>query len=149
MIVITCNTVHEFYHELQALTKIPIINLIDEVAHKVKNKHWKEALIFATSNIIQNKLYQKALEKVGARLIVPNKKEQKTIDKLILKVLHANVHTKKDIDIISSIIEKYQCHHIILACTDLFNFFPDRANVIDSTEVLVERSAQMLLRQKL
>lgn len=149
VIVIACNTVHEFYNELQALTNIPIINLIDEVAHKIKNKCWKEALIFATASIIQSKLYQKALEKVGVRLIVPNEKDQKIIDKLILKILHANVHTQVDIDIIDSIIEKYQCNYIVLACTDLFKFFPNRANVIDSTEVLVERSSQILLKQKL
>ncbi|MFH1392412.1 MAG: amino acid racemase [bacterium] len=149
VIVIACNTVHEFYNELQALTNVPIVNLIDEVAHKVKSKHWEEALIFATSNIIQNKLYQKALEKVEVRSTVPSKKDQKRIDKLILKILHANVHTQADIDIIGNIIEKYQCHYIVLACTDLFKFFPNRANVIDSTDVLVERSSQILLRQKL
>jgi len=149
VIVIVCNTVHEFYHELQALTKIPIINLIDEVAHEVKSKYWKEALIFATSNIIQSKLYQRALEKVGVKLIVPNQKDQKIIDKLILKILHANAHTQADIDIISNIIEKYQCHYIVLACTDLFKFFPNKASVIDSTEVLVERSSQILLKQRL
>jgi len=149
VIVIVCNTVHEFYHELQALTKIPIINLIDEVAHEVKSKYWKEALIFATSNIIQSKLYQRALEKVGVKFIVPNQKDQKIIDKLILKILHANAHTQADIDIISNIIEKYQCHYIVLACTDLFKFFPNKASVIDSTEVLVERSSQILLKQRL
>jgi len=86
---------------------------------------------------------------VGVKFIVPNQKDQKIIDKLILKILHANAHTQADIDIISNIIEKYQCHYIVLACTDLFKFFPNKASVIDSTEVLVERSSQILLKQRL
>lgn len=122
-IVIPCNTVHEFYRQIQEAVPVPVVNLIEVVAQEVAHRQWRRVVLLATSRTVLTRLYQRALAKLNVEIYVPTPKEQKKLDKLIQGLLgdrKNDAHQR----FLESLIAKAGAKNILLGCTDLQLVFP-------------------------
>ncbi|AKB85259.1 aspartate/glutamate racemase family protein [Methanococcoides methylutens] len=124
IIAIPCNTMHYFYPELQASTKVPIINMITETASYIQKAFpdMKKIGLLATTGTIMTRLYHDAIN--GIELITPNEELQEKVMNSIygeegIKAGYTEGHPRDDIlEVIEVLIEK-GAEAIILGCTEL------------------------------
>jgi aspartate racemase len=87
-IVVTCNTAHAFYVEVQSQLQIPWVHLIDiTTSFIVQNyPHVKKVGILATDGTLQSRLYSKSLEKSGLTPISLGVDSE--LQQLVMKVIY-------------------------------------------------------------
>lgn len=120
-IVIACNTVHHFHDEMQQSVAIPIVNLPQRTAERVRqNGHAKIGLLSSRSTRDLG-LYARAFETMGIDTVDATEEEQGRIDESILRAM-SGTHCEDDIallkNIISTMITK-GAEAVILGCTEL------------------------------
>lgn len=147
-IAIPCNTSHYFYHEMQAMTRVPIINMVDETLKEICQKYGKHRKIgiMATDGTIQSGVYEKGCTLHELQLVKPDESLQRRIMDIIYQVkseLDADVSAVEDI--IREFVSDYGCDCVILACTE-FSCIPISEEIaaycIDAMDVLVRRSIE-------
>ena len=151
--VITCNTAHFFYDDLQKLTQKPIINMIELVENKL-NKIKKPSTIgiFATEGTIKSRLFNNIIERCSHKAFVSSRKIQDNIN----ECLYGDVKEKGTIN-----FERYHntlkemmdqgCDYIIIGCTEgsYINSKDENSNLyplIDSEKELVNESLKLGLK---
>lgn len=147
-IAIPCNTSHFFYDKMQAMTKINIINMIDETCKAIHRKHGENSkvAILATNGTVSSGIYERGCNQYNMQLHTPNKVFQDEVMNTIYKI-------KSDLPVDNSVIEqiikdlvdKENCHCVILACTELSCMsLSDEVTkyCMDAMEVLVEKSIE-------
>jgi len=144
-IVIPCNTVHEFHHELSVRTRVPVANLIELVAGEVRRRGWSEVFLLATSRTIATGLYQQALSSSHIAIRTPCAADQQQLDALIMGILGDRMNREHQ-RFLRRLIERAGTPNIILGCTDLQLLSPRAEHIIDSTAVLVDHVAEMVRR---
>ena len=68
-IAIPCNTFHYFYDDVQKLTSIKIINMIEETMKKVSENNGKNIVVLGTKGTIDGKVYNKYSEKYNLNIL--------------------------------------------------------------------------------
>lgn len=123
--VLTCNTAHYFYDELQKTTTVPLVHMprlaVETIAKKAAGEK-KRVMILATSGTIASKVYHKEFEAYdNLEVVVPDEYLQTEVMTLIY-------HDVKERDFINEeryhhILEKaahdYHCDYMLLGCTEL------------------------------
>lgn len=124
-LVIPCNTCHVLMDELQAVTHIPIINMIKAAVNKIKATYGEGARvgIMATDGTIKWGLYQKECEENGMTSVIPNEENQKLVMKIIYDGVKDGGHVDyADFEAIEKQFHDEKCDCVILACTELSCF---------------------------
>ncbi|MBQ8254086.1 MAG: amino acid racemase [Clostridia bacterium] len=147
-IVITCNTAHYFYDELQASTSVTIVNMIEEAVNAAlaKKPNLKKIGVLATDGTVQSGVYGKVIEKHGFSCAYPSENSQKTI----MDIIYRQVKAGKDVDVhgFLKIIDELRhdgCDVIILGCTELSVINSDNnltlhsGDIVDAMEALAEK----------
>lgn len=146
-ISIACNTAHVLLPELQKVSKIPFVSMVDEVVKKVKIDGKKNVGLMGTPSTIQYGLYQTALNKYGISVLVPSKRQIKMLEKIIRNVLKGKTiaEDSKSLPKIADDLRIKGAEGIILGCTELPLVFPKRYSlpIYNSVEIL----AMELLRR--
>ena len=143
-IAIPCNTSHSILNRIQALTNIPIINMIEETAKNLKaivNAEDKVG-IMATDGTIMLKMYQNECEKYKINYFVPEENIQKQVMSIIYDDVKARgiFDNEKFKNILNYFIEN-GCKYVILGCTELSGFKKDfKEHTIDPMDYLVKAS---------
>lgn len=146
-IAIPCNTSHYFYHEMQAMTSVPIINMVDETVRIIQDRFGSgiKVGVLATSGTMTAGVYAEACKRYGIEQHAPDEAMQAQV----MKVIYDNV--KRDMNfspdeleaLIRELKEEHGCRCVILACTELscIKLGADFAHeVVDAMQVLVEKS---------
>ncbi|MFH1630711.1 MAG: amino acid racemase [Candidatus Aenigmatarchaeota archaeon] len=118
-IVMPCNTIHYFFDEMKKYSSIPMLNIIEEVAKKAKSTNCRKIGLLATATTIDNKLYDKILEKYGIGLIIP--KQQERVTEIILNILAGKKleSDKEALKILVAEMKELGADAIVLGCTDI------------------------------
>lgn|SRR5690606_9320935 len=146
-IAIPCNTSHYFYEELQKLTTIPIINMVEETIKEIHEKHGEgtKVGILATSGTIRSGIYANVCKQYNLELLAPSD----SLQEKVMDIIYNNVKSDLDVDsselerLIKHLVEHENCKIVILACTELscINLSDDiKKYSIDAMNVLVEKS---------
>ncbi|GEN92185.1 aspartate racemase [Tetragenococcus koreensis] len=125
--VLTCNTAHHFFDELQQATDIPILHmprLAVEVANqKFAKKSGKTRVgLLATEGTIQTKVYENELEKFdNLEVILPSKTLQQDVTNLIYRDVKENHFCNEELfyQILQQMSEEFSCDVMVLGCTEL------------------------------
>lgn len=146
-IAIPCNTSHYFYDEMQAMTSVPIIHMVDETVRMIHERFGSgiKVGVLATSGTMKSGVYARACEQYGLGHYAPDDAMQAQV----MKIIYSNV--KRDMDfspdelqaLIHELREHRGCECVILACTELSCIVlgPEfEEHVVDAMQVLVERS---------
>jgi len=151
-ILIPCHTAHNWLPELQEAIRIPIINMVELVADhiaEVNGKHSAKILLLATTATIKSKIYERALENRGIKLLIPKESEQNIIASSIDEVKSGNIKNNPFLYSLGHIIENYKqdgVTSIIGGCTELpllFPFLPDGIEYIDPTLLLARAAIKL------
>jgi len=128
---IACNTAHILLPQLQRISKVPILSMIDEVVKTVSLDKKTKVGILATPSTINLKLYQTALRKQNIDYIEPSADQLVMLDKIIRNIIAGEtgqVYVKALLDIADSFIRE-GAEGIILGCTELPIIFPQEYEV--------------------
>lgn len=146
-IAIPCNTSHYFYDEMQQMTSVPIINMVDETLKVIHAKYGDNSKIgiLATTGTINSGVYKKVCESYNMKLHEPNEATQE----LVMDIIYNQVKSNLEVDpavlegIINDLVYNEGCNCVIIACTEL-SCIPISKQVmevsIDAMQVLVNRS---------
>lgn len=141
-LAIACNTAHILLPDLQTISDIKFVSIIDEVAKQVRKKGIKKVGLLATPTTIRFGLYQQALDKFKINVIIPSQAEQKKLEKIIRNILSGK---KLQSDIAKLIfmansLKERGAEGIILGCTELPLIFPEKLTVpiFNSLEILAD-----------
>lgn len=149
-IAIPCNTSHYFYDEMQRMTKINIINMVEETVQEIYERFGEGSKvgILATNGTIRSGIYRRACEKFGLQLYEP----EDSVQEQVMDIIYLDVKCDKNTDpskleaLIHQLVYEQGCRCVILACTELscidLNPFYKECS-IDAMEVLVKRSIVM------
>jgi len=116
-ILMTCNTSHYFYDELQSTTNVPILNMIEDTVTYIKEQGIKKVMILATNGTMECRLYQNMCIKHNLEFEEPNS----DIQNKVMHIIYENVKQGKeiDIDVWNEIIDSSNSEAYILGCTEL------------------------------
>lgn len=144
-IAIPCNTSHYFYEEMQAMTDIPIINMIDETCRYIaKNRKSKKIVVLGTSGTIDTGVYPKYAKKHGLESVKLDRKFMDISMETIYNVKNNMVLKSEKFDEILNFYKDNDVN-VILACTELSCLnIPEnlRENTVDAMDILVKKSIE-------
>ena len=121
-IAIPCNTSHFFLDKIQAMTAVPVINMIKETARYIAEGEIrvKKVGILATDGAVKTGLYQQACSEFGLESEIPDPEYQKMVMSLIYDDIKAGKLGDEDkFHAAVSNLQEKGCNVIILACTEL------------------------------
>jgi len=123
IIVMSSNTCHKVYDQVQKEISVPIFHIVDPTAEKINGKSIKKIGLLGTRFIMEEEFYKKRLMfKYGIESIIPDINDRSYIHKLIFRDLSLGKSRKEDQDrlknIIDSLVDK-GAEGIVLGCTEL------------------------------
>lgn len=121
-IVIPCNTSHFFYDQIQAMTQINIINMVEQTINQIRRNDGlnSRVAILATDGTILSRVYEDECLKQSIEPFIPVKEMQSKIMKIIYHIKSdANYLASELNEIIRKLIKDDQCTSVILGCTEL------------------------------
>ena len=150
--IIPANSVHFAFNEIQKISPIPVLSIVEISAQECKKMNYKKVGILGVGMTMSDGLYDEPLKKYGIKPIIPPKSEQKIISDVIYNdIVPAKVTDKsvnKIINVIKSLKEK-DCDSVILGCTEL-PLIIDKNNsplpFIDTTRLLAIKALDYSLK---
>ncbi|MFD0826698.1 aspartate/glutamate racemase family protein [Neobacillus sp. M.A.Huq-85] len=145
-IAIPCNTSHYFYDQMQAMTEIPIIHMVDETLKAIYQKYGENAKVglLATKGTISSGIYEKESSKYKMQMYVPSEAVQKQTMDIIYSIKADKMIDPLELEeMIHQLIFDEGCNCVVLACTELscVRIGDEAAQYcVDALEVLVEQS---------
>ncbi|KAB2329963.1 aspartate/glutamate racemase family protein [Cytobacillus depressus] len=147
-IAIPCNTSHFFYDQMQEMSTVKIINMVDETCKEIHKQHGdgSKVAILATNGTVSSGIYKHGCRKYNMELYTPDEVSQEQVMNTIYNI---KSDLKVDVEaieqMINDLIWKEKCCCVILACTELscMNLRPEVMKYcIDAMDVLVEKSIE-------
>lgn len=146
-IAIPCNTSHYFYDDMQQMTSVNIINMVDETVKEIHGRYGDGSKIgiLATNGTIRSGIYHASCERYNMELYEPSP----SLQTKVMDIIYNDVKGNKNVDpsklesLIHQLVYEEHCQCVILACTELScielsDFYKECS--IDAMEVLVNRS---------
>lgn len=125
--VLTCNTAHHFFDELQEETDIPILHM-PRLAVETVNKTFAKSTgktrvgLLATEGTIQTKVYENELTKFdNLEVVLPDAVLQQDVTNLIYRDVKENHFCNEELfyQILRKMSEELSCDVMVLGCTEL------------------------------
>jgi aspartate racemase len=147
-IALTCNTAHYFHEEMQAMTSVKIINMVEETIKAIYEKYGAGAKvgILCTDGTRRSGIYKHNCHKYNLEPYLPDAPVQERVMDIIYNDVKGEmvVDTNDKLEaIIRDLVYQEHCQCIILACTELscIRLSEEAARFsIDAMDVLVEKS---------
>lgn len=154
-IVLTCNTAHYFFDELQAATEIPILHMPREAANElVRQNTTGKVAILGTEGSMKAGIYEKEVRQLGFEAVIPDAQLQVKINHLIYHDIKESDYLNKELyyEILAEAVARFDCEKIILGCTELSlmqeyveeNEYP----VIDAQSILADQTIARALQHR-
>lgn len=151
-IVLTCNTAHYFFEELQKETKIPLLHMPKEAVKQIKADQVTGKVAFlGTEGSVKAGVYERELINQGIDYLIPDKNLQAKINHLIYHDIKENDYINMDLffEILAD-TKSLGCEAVILGCTELSlvaeYITQDHDYIIyDAQSILVDRTIERAL----
>lgn len=148
-IAVPCNTFHYFYDDVQAMTRIPIIHMINETVSEIYKTYGANAKVglLATKGTIQSGIYKKSCEQYNIELYIPDEVLQDQTMNIIYQQVKGtgNADGTELEELIQHLLTEQGCSCVIIGCTEL-STIPLRHEVakycFDAMDILVRRSIE-------
>ncbi|KRE40123.1 aspartate/glutamate racemase family protein [Paenibacillus sp. Soil522] len=155
-IAIPCNTSHYFYNDMQQMTGINIINMVDETLKEIYDTYGEHCKIgiLATNGTVSSGVYRKGCAQYNMQLHEPNDSIQEHVMDIIYNKVKRNlpVEPSEFEGIINHLLIQDQCQCVIIACTEL-SCIPIQNEVskycVDAMAVLVQKSIELSGKQSI
>ena len=142
-IVMPCNTAHYYIDEIRLQVRVPVVDMIEEVARYVAANypHNKRVGLLATTGTLRARLYESRFSRFGIQVIVPSEERQRDV-MLAIRLSKANRLKEAKLALEPAIRELLAkgVELIVVGCTDLslLDLNPPGVPVVDSLDVLAK-----------
>ncbi|PDT85044.1 aspartate/glutamate racemase family protein [Sinorhizobium sp. BJ1] len=150
-VLICTNTMHLIADTVAASVEIPLINIIDETALRLKAAGSRQPLLLATRYTMEHGFYAERMKAHGIDLIVPDADGRKLTHEVIFDELCAGKVLDASREALMGLIEKAKAKGadaVILGCTEICLIL-DPANLplpgFDSTAIHAEAAVDFAL----
>lgn len=152
--VLICNTAHYSYDELQAATKVPILNMLQETVNEIKRlkPDAKRVGLLGTDGTMKSGIYDSYIKNAGYEEVKAIPEIQEMTEDLIYHDIKEKGHSdgKKYHELVRKMIEEEHCDIVILGCTELSyaeEMDPEtKYPVADSQSIIVDRTLERALK---
>ncbi|WP_258171062.1 aspartate/glutamate racemase family protein [Paenibacillus sp. R14(2021)] len=149
-IAMPCNTAHYYIQDMQAMTSIPIIDMVEESMKAIRETFGSGCKIgiLATNGTLRSGIYSESARRLG---MVPHEPDQ-DVQQQVMNIIYRDI--KRGIPsnpaelegIIHDMVTKEGCDCAIIACTELsiIKLSEETKQVsIDAMDVLVRKSIEL------
>ncbi|QHW32104.1 amino acid racemase [Paenibacillus rhizovicinus] len=151
-IVMPCNTGHYYINEMQAMTTIPIIDMVEETMREIADNFGGgvKVGILATNGTLRSGIYSESARRYG---MIPQEPDM-DVQQQVMSIIYGDIKRGIASDpaklegIIQGMVEKDGCSCVIIACTELsiIKLSEETKKVsIDAMDVLVQKSIELSL----
>lgn len=121
VLIIPCNTAHNFYDAVQSAVSVPVLHMIRLTAQALVERGVKTAGLLATDGTVQTGIYQRTFAGTGVELLVPEGEEQRAVMDMIYQGVKAG---RRDYDASAArrtmeALTDRGAQTLILGCTEL------------------------------
>lgn len=120
---ISANTPHIVFNQVQELSPIPLISIVEETCNKVLSIGIKKVGLLGTGFTMSNKFYQEVFSKHDIDIIVPSETEQQYVHSKIFDELELGIFKDQTrtglLGVIKRLVETEGIQGVILGCTEL------------------------------
>ncbi|GAF05438.1 aspartate/glutamate racemase family protein [Saccharicrinis fermentans] len=120
--VLSANTPHLLFQEIQAKVDLPLISIVEVCAEKAQAIGAKRCALLGTKFTMQSDFYKQNFLRRNIEIIVPDNAQIEWINSKLFKELELGVfkdETKDEIlGIVSDLKEKHNIDAVILGCTE-------------------------------
>ncbi|MBP2024750.1 aspartate/glutamate racemase family protein [Peptoniphilus stercorisuis] len=142
-IAVPCNTFHYFFDEVQNLTNIKIINMIEETIKKVSKDNKKSIAVLGTKGTYEGNVYSKYSDKYNINIYDVDLNIKNDLMDIIYNVKATGSRKSDKLNNIIRDLKDSGVDYIILACTELSTIILDedvKFYTLDALDVLAEQS---------
>lgn len=141
---IPCNTFHYFYDEVQSMTEIPIINMVEETVKKFVDTIGKKAVVLSTTGTKNAKVYEKYAKIHDLEILELDDEVSEELMKIIYYIKATNdLNPSEFLNLIKDLDEKLKPDGFLISCTELSLLDLkklDEIKTLDALDVLVYES---------
>jgi len=151
-IAITCNSVHQFYSDIQEVIPVPVIHILEPLVKKLCENNIKKVGLLGTRFTIESKFYSRYLSQFGITVVYPHDEDITLVDKAIFNYCSSveNIELKQLKLRLNCIFHEDDVDAIVLGCTEL-GIMLDGAreyfSVIDVASLHAEKLAYMSVEE--
>ena len=152
--VLSANTAHIVFDDVQQKVDIPLISIVEESVRAAEKMKLKKLGLLGTKFTMENDFFQKVFTARQKELVVPTQEEQNFMHQKIVDELEkgiVNEETKEAfLKIVARMIEQDGIEGVILGCTELPMLIKPGDSVIpqlNTTEIHVEAIVAAILEQ--
>ena len=151
--LLASNTPHIVYEELQALSPVPLISIVETTCQAAKSQKLRRVGLFGTRFTMQGGFYQKVFEREGIVLLIPEVADQEFIHtcymtELVKGIFRAESRARM-VAIAQLLRDRQRIEGLILGGTELPLLLRDADGidmpVLDTARLHVERIVNELL----
>ncbi|PKV51119.1 aspartate racemase [Aquimarina sp. MAR_2010_214] len=122
-IALCANTAHLFADEIQSKINVPIIHIVTNTAHAIKNQKLSRVALLGTKFTMEMNFYKKKLEENNIEVLIPKEKAdidtiQYIVKEELGKGLVVGESRKKMIQVSEQLIQR-GAEGIVLGCTEI------------------------------
>ena len=138
---IACNTAHLLLDDLQKVSQVPFISMLDAVSQSVKKDRIHKVGILGSPITLQTELYQKKLKVFGITCIIPTQSEQLILERIIRNIISGKLLAQDKASLVAIAINQQMkgAEGIVLGCTELPMLFQKQQmniKIYNSLEIL-------------
>lgn len=147
-LVIACNTAYAFHEQVTAAVKVPLISIIDVTVAAAASHGVKSVGVLATEGCLRAGVYQAALDKAGAKAILPTDTEVGELMELIYAIkggYQGETISSRMAALGKALVER-GAEAIIAGCTEIPLVLTDDmldVALISSTDVLAQETVRL------
>ena len=152
VVAIPCNTVHEYYDQLQTACNSPIIHIAEATLSTLDEQITGPTALLATPYTIQAGIYQDRMRTKGLPYY-HSEALQALVNHLItsLKAAPQSTQTHTAWQAVLDYLEQHQIRQAIIGCTDISPYAqqqPGKVHWVDSTDALAKQTIERYLTLK-
>jgi aspartate racemase len=154
-VVMSANTPHIVFEQVQQKVQIPMISIVEETYKKADELGLERIGLLGTKFTMESDFFKKSFISNQKDIIVPNQSEQEYIHKKIFEELEngiVNNETKKEfLNIVTQMINRDDIQGIILGCTELPMLIKNEdLNIyqLNTTEIHVNKIVDTIFKDK-
>ena len=122
VVLICTNTMHKVADAVADSINVPLLNIIDVTAERIKRKKLKKIGLLGTKFTMEDGFYTERLNEKGLEVVLPDSEEKDFIHKVIFSELCKGIMREESKNRFVEIIEKLVsrgAEGIILGCTEI------------------------------
>ena len=151
-LVMPCNTAHYFIEDIRKAVSIPLINMIDESANRVKEIYpdIQSLGLVSTLGVYKTNVYNKSYKEKGLDIIFPDEQHRQNIMNAIYGNQGIKAGYKKEVAMlvqpaVNQLLDM-GAQAIVTGCTEIpliLNYLNIPVPIVNPTRILARRSIEM------